>query len=103
MKTQQKERGGAVESAVVALLDVAVVLDQNALICKLCNERDESHTEACPVPALEQWLLNVTEVIRMSKRGGNGNSTRTSKGMSASSRSHERVCGTRLSMPVNTR
>jgi hypothetical protein len=50
------ERSSAVEEAVVDLLNVVVVLDDDNLHCRLCGEKDGNHLEGCPVPALEQWL-----------------------------------------------
>ena len=51
----------------MALLSTAVVASINTsnrleLECKLCGERDENHTFACPVPALEEWL-NPTDLL----------------------------------------
>lgn len=57
------ERDEAVENAVVALLNVAVVLGSSGGVefeCKLCGQREENHTVACPVPALEQWVNPTT-------------------------------------------
>ena len=52
---------GTLETAVVTLLNDAVSLRKNddgrlELECKMCGQRDESHTAICPVPALERWL-----------------------------------------------
>jgi hypothetical protein len=60
-------RDAATEAAVMALLSTAVVASINTsnrleLECKLCGERDENHTFACPVPALEEWL-NPTDLL----------------------------------------
>ena len=49
------------ETAVVTLLNDAVSLRKRddgrlELECKMCGQRDESHTGICPVPALERWL-----------------------------------------------
>ena len=44
-----------VEQAVVALLDVGVVLHENELECRLCGQLN-SHSDECPVPVLEHWL-----------------------------------------------
>lgn len=50
------ERDEAIESAVVALLNVTVVFDDSGcLTCGLCKE-SYGHTDACPILALEQHL-----------------------------------------------
>ena len=53
------ERDEAVETAVSALLDVAVVGKHGSqgleLHCKMCGLRNDNHTSACPVPLLEEW------------------------------------------------
>ena len=50
----------ALTKAVDELLDVAVVpvagSNRKAWECMMCGERDEKHSAACPVPALEQWI-----------------------------------------------
>lgn len=57
-QTATSERDGAVDSAVVALLDVAVVLGSSTagFKCILCGQHQGNHTIACPVPALEEWI-----------------------------------------------
>ena len=59
--TMTEKRDEAVETAVVELLNVAVVLgkdERGRLVaeCKMCGQREENHTKACPVPALEEWI-----------------------------------------------
>jgi hypothetical protein len=59
------ERDEAMEYAVVALLNAAVVLRSSEtspgieLECKMCGQRDDNHTRSCLVPALEMWLNPV--------------------------------------------
>ena len=57
------EQDEGIETAVAALLDVAVVVQQIGNTaradCKMCGQQDEHHTDACPVPALEQWLFDA--------------------------------------------
>ena len=55
-----------IETAVAALLDVAVAVRRTGstamLHCKMCGRQDENHAETCPVPALEQWLFEAAKV-----------------------------------------
>jgi hypothetical protein len=57
-----RDRAETIET-VAALLDIAIVVRQTgntAMVeCKMCGQRDENHTEGCPVPALEQWLFDA--------------------------------------------
>ena len=71
----RNERDAVVEDAVVALLSVATVVRPNesnrgiVLECRLCGELDEYHTDACPVPALEQWLnpISLRLILRVAR------------------------------------
>ncbi len=51
-----------IEDAVTKLLNAAVVMRGSGagtrieLECTMCGQREENHTTACPVPALEEWL-----------------------------------------------
>jgi hypothetical protein len=51
-----------IENAVSVLLNAAVVIRKAEgstgieLECTMCGQREENHTSACPVPALEEWL-----------------------------------------------
>lgn len=69
------ERDETIESVVAALLDVAVVVRRTGstamLECKMCGQQDENHTEACPVPALEQWLFDAAKVDHPEERAAN--------------------------------
>lgn len=58
VKSLQEEREAEVEERVVALLDVAVVVDgvSKKGHCQVCNGWDDEHSATCPVPALEMWL-----------------------------------------------
>ena len=57
------EQDEGIETAVAALLDVAIVVRRIGNIaradCKMCGQQDERHTDACPIPALEQWLFDA--------------------------------------------
>lgn len=54
-----------IETAVAALLDVAVAVRRTGstamLHCKMCGRQDDNHTETCPIPALEQWLFDAAK------------------------------------------
>ena len=52
------ERDDAIEDAVVALLNVAVVPASSGddHECTLCGAGEDNHTVTCPVPALEEWV-----------------------------------------------
>ena len=59
--TVTNERDQAIENAVVEPLNVAVVLGKDergrmVAECKMCGQREENHTDTCPVPALEEWI-----------------------------------------------
>jgi hypothetical protein len=63
--TLRNTSGETIESAVAAFLDEAIVVRQTgrtAIVeCKMCGQKDEEHTENCPVPALEQWLFDAAK------------------------------------------
>jgi hypothetical protein len=60
------EQDDTIETAVAALLDVAVGVRRTgstAMVhCNMCGEQDENHASTCPVPMLEQWLFDAVKV-----------------------------------------
>ena len=62
-KQVDQERDDAVTKAVVELLTVAVVpitgTNGEKWECKMCAGRNDHHTKACPMPALERWINRV--------------------------------------------
>ncbi len=63
--TLMVEQDEEIQTAVAALLDVAVAVRRTGstamLHCQMCGRQDENHTETCPVPALEQWLFDAAK------------------------------------------